>query len=258
MNNEIQTFVNNEFGHVRTIMIDNKAYFCGVDIANRLGYKKPNNAISRHCRYALKWGIPHPQSKNKTIEMIFIPIEDVTRLITKSQLKDAQKFESWIFDEVLPTLLKTGAYFTPGREEEAINTYFPSFSDQTKLLMITDLQNQNKLLHSKNQSLISTNKALATGILEWSDRTNLNAAVRKLAGAAHKPVGIIWRQLYRQLLYKHHISLKARGERGSNGKTPLLQYVKEEEWPLLIQSFSAICEAYEVSVSDMFTELKVG
>ena len=58
MNNELEIFKNDEFGEVRTLLIDNKPYFMANDIAKALGYAKPNNAISTHCKATLKWGIP--------------------------------------------------------------------------------------------------------------------------------------------------------------------------------------------------------
>ena len=60
---ELKVFENVCFGNVRGMMIDNKPYVVASDVAKILGYAKPNNAISTHCRSTLKQGIPHPQSK---------------------------------------------------------------------------------------------------------------------------------------------------------------------------------------------------
>lgn len=109
-NGGIQNFFNPEFGEIRTIEKDGKVLFCGNDVAKALGYEKPQNAITVHCRYALKQGIPHPQAPDKTIEMTFIPEGDLYRLITHSKLPGAEKFESWVFDEVIPAIRKTGGY----------------------------------------------------------------------------------------------------------------------------------------------------
>lgn len=112
--NEPTIFISPEFGEIRTLETeDGKVLFCGTDVAKALGYSKPNNAIAAHCRCALKQGIPHPQSPNKTIEMSFISEGDVYRLITHSKLSGAEKFEAWVFDEVLPAIRKTGSYALP-------------------------------------------------------------------------------------------------------------------------------------------------
>lgn len=108
--NDIQIFSNSEFGEIRSVMIDGEPWFVGRDIAKALGYAKPEGAISTHCRHPLKQGIPHPQSRDKTIEVMVIPEGDMYRLISKSKLKSAERFEEWVFDEVLPAIRKTGSY----------------------------------------------------------------------------------------------------------------------------------------------------
>lgn len=113
--NGIQTFSNPMFGTLRTAEINGKIYYCGNDVANALGYTKPRNAITQHCRYALKWGIPHPQNPMKEIQMSFIPEGDVYRLAARSKLPQAQDFESWVFDEVLPQINHTGGYQLPNK-----------------------------------------------------------------------------------------------------------------------------------------------
>ena len=96
-----------DFGNVRVIYEDGKYLFCAKDIANALGYKDTTNAIKQHCRWVVKRHLPHPQSPDKTIEMVFIPEGDVYRLITHSALQSAERFEKWLFDEVLPSLRKS-------------------------------------------------------------------------------------------------------------------------------------------------------
>jgi uncharacterized phage-encoded protein len=109
--NEIKIFENSDFGEIRTLeTADKKVLFCGTDVAKALGYSNPRKAISDHCRCVTKRDIPHPQSKTKTISMSFIFEGDVYRLIAHSHLPSAEKFESWIFDEVLPTIRRTGSY----------------------------------------------------------------------------------------------------------------------------------------------------
>lgn len=107
MDNSIIIFNNQEFGNVRTVVIDDKPYFCASDVAKALGYKRPNDAISMHCRATVKYSTPI-SGKNQDIN--FIPEGDVYRLIIKSKLPSAEKFESWVMDDVLPTLRKNGTY----------------------------------------------------------------------------------------------------------------------------------------------------
>lgn len=108
--NDMKIFNHEIFGRIRVLYEDGKPLFCGKDVAEALGYNNQRDAIAKHCRYVAKRDVPHPQAKNKTIEMLFIPEGDVYRLITHSRLPSAQAFESWVFDEVLPQLRRTGSY----------------------------------------------------------------------------------------------------------------------------------------------------
>lgn len=120
MANKVKIFENADFGRVRTIEEGDKILFCGSDVAKSLGYSNTADAISRHCRCIVKHDIPHPQSENKSIEVSFISEGDVYRLITHSKLPSAEKFEKWVFDEILPTIRKHGAYMTDETLEKAL------------------------------------------------------------------------------------------------------------------------------------------
>lgn len=112
MENQLQIFNNAEFGQVRTIVDGGKILFCASDIAKALGYEKPNNAINTHCKNAtLKQGIITDNLGRKQ-NANFIPEGDIYRLVVRSKLPTAEKFESWVFDEVLPSIRKTGSYST--------------------------------------------------------------------------------------------------------------------------------------------------
>ena len=117
--NQMEIFKNPEFGSVRVIEENGKYLFCGVDVAKALGYTKPQNAIDRHCPHAPKRGIGVQTGKKadgtpavQMVEMLFIPEGDVYRLIVHSKLPSAERFERWVFDEVLPSIRKHGAYMT--------------------------------------------------------------------------------------------------------------------------------------------------
>lgn len=116
--NDIKIFEKTEFGQIRTVEIDGQPYFVAADIAKALGYKDATNAIKQHCRWVVKHHIPHPQSPEKTIRVNIIPEGDVYRLITGSELPSAEDFEIWVYDDVLPSLRKTGSYEMPGKEKK--------------------------------------------------------------------------------------------------------------------------------------------
>ena len=104
----LQIFQNPEFGQIRTVAIDGKPYVVGVDVARALGYKNPNDAVTRHCRGCVKHAVT--DSLGRSQETGVIPEGDIYRLIVGSELPAAEKFERWIFDKVLPAIRETGFY----------------------------------------------------------------------------------------------------------------------------------------------------
>ena len=107
MNNGIKVFQNEQFGKVRTLDEDGKVLFSASDVAKALGYSNTRDAITRHCKGVVKRDTL-TNGGNQTLA--FIPEGDVYRLITHSRLPAAEKFERWVFDEVLPTIRQYGAY----------------------------------------------------------------------------------------------------------------------------------------------------
>lgn len=148
--NEIKIFEKEEFGKIRTVKIDRKVYFVASDVAKALGYANVRDAILRHCRWVVKHDVPHPQSKSKTLEVNVIPQGDVVRLASHSELPGAEKFESWIYDEVIPSVLDHGAYMTEDTLEKALAS--PDFLIQlaTKL---KEEKERNKTLQEDNDRM---------------------------------------------------------------------------------------------------------
>lgn len=119
------------------VIVDGKGepWFVASDVAEILGYSLPQKAIIDHCVYTrqvkytdtLRLGYSEKEHtkgrggyrRNTTINII--PIRDVYRLIVKSKLPSAQRFERWVFDEVLPTIHKNGDYTTPKTLERMLD-----------------------------------------------------------------------------------------------------------------------------------------
>ena len=110
MNQQLQVFNHEQFGDVRIIEEDGRVLFCGSDVAKALGYANPRRAVREHTRGGTKRSIPTNSGDQK---MTFIPEGDLYRLIIRSKLPAAERFEKWVFDEVLPTIRKTGGYGQP-------------------------------------------------------------------------------------------------------------------------------------------------
>lgn len=157
---EIMTFNNELFGSIRTEVVDGNIYFCGLDVANALGYKKPRNAVCRHCHEALKRGAT--DSKGRKAVMSFISEGDLYRLITRSELESAKEFERWVFEEVLPQIRKTGGYI-PVNDIE----------DDESLIMARALEIMNRTLEQKNKIITRQEKE----IRELKDAIPMNCSM---------------------------------------------------------------------------------
>lgn len=116
--NELQIFSSNEFGEIRTIEIDGKPFFVATDVAMALGYANPRKAVKDHCKGVTKRDTPTSSGMQ---QMSYINEGDLYRLIMKSKLPSAEKFENWVMNEVLPSIRKTGNYSAkPMTTEEKI------------------------------------------------------------------------------------------------------------------------------------------
>lgn len=101
---------NFEKNEVRTFLENDIPYFVANDVAKTLGYRNPSDATNKHCKKALKtWG---SDSLGRRQSFKIIPESDVYRLVIKSNLPSAEKFESWVMEEVLPQIRKHGMYAT--------------------------------------------------------------------------------------------------------------------------------------------------
>lgn len=110
MKEPIQIYQNEQFGAIRTIEENGKVLFCGKDIAVALGYTDPKKAIIQHCKEDGVAIYPLIDNIGREQQAKFITEGNLYRLITHSKLPTAEKFEKWVFDEVLPTIRKTGGY----------------------------------------------------------------------------------------------------------------------------------------------------
>ena len=146
--NELQIFNSEEFGNIRTAEIDGKPYFVGTDVAKALGYSNPRKAILDHCKGVTKRDTP---TSSGIQSMSYINEGDLYRLIMKSKLPSAEKFESWVMDEVLPTIRKTGSYQKPLTTVEQIQVIATGFLDHEERL--NRLENTMTIDYAQQESI---------------------------------------------------------------------------------------------------------
>lgn len=109
MNNQIEIFKNEEFGQVRTLLIDNEPYFVGKDVAEILGYANPQKAIRTHVDDEDK-GVNEMDTPGGKQEIIVINESGLYSLMLSSKLPSAKKFKRWVTSEILPSIRKIGTY----------------------------------------------------------------------------------------------------------------------------------------------------
>lgn len=118
---ELQIFSNSEFGQVRTLEHEGKVLFMGADVAKILGYSNTHDALIRHCK---EDGVVKHEvidSVGRQQQAKFINEGNLYRLIVSSKLPTAEKFEKWVYDEVLPAIRKHGAYMTSETIEKVLS-----------------------------------------------------------------------------------------------------------------------------------------
>lgn len=107
---DLKVFKNDEFGKIRVIMNNGVPMFSAIDVAKSLGYSDSDKAIRTHCKKSDSIFVLHGDGKPGGTSMKFIPESDIFRLVMSSKLPEAEKFQDWVFEEVLPSIIKTGGY----------------------------------------------------------------------------------------------------------------------------------------------------
>ena len=105
-----QIFKNDEFGQIRTCVVNGETYFVGKDVASALGYKKPLDAVAQHVdsEDSVKHGLLDNRGCKQ--QTIIINESGLYSLILSSKLDSAKRFKRWVTSEVLPQIRKNGRY----------------------------------------------------------------------------------------------------------------------------------------------------
>lgn len=199
---------NFESNEVRTLLLEDEPFFVANDVARTLGYSNPSKATNDHCKKALRtWG---NDSLGRPQEFKVIPESDVYRLVFRSKLPEAEKFEDWVTSEVLPSIRKTGSYQASMSQED---------------IMIATLENQKEIKRRlanvsddveslKNEvDLSRIQKAKLSKLV----RANAMAAVGGKKSAAYS-------ELYRIAISEHWREIKNYFEVASYEEIPKLRF----------------------------------
>ena len=161
MQKQILKFQNEEFGQLGILFIDDKPFFPATECAKLLGYSNPEKAIRDHCKGVNESFTPSGGGKQKTR---YIPEGDLYRLIIRSKLPAAERFERWVFESVLPTIRKYGVYAAP----EVLSKFVrdPKFAEEVFKQLIEERERTAALLEDidflakQNDELLCVNDEL--------------------------------------------------------------------------------------------------
>ncbi|MEL0623792.1 phage antirepressor [Marinomonas arenicola] len=167
---------------VRVIERQGEPWFVAKDVAELLGYAKPRNAISSHCKGALKQGLP---TSFGTQEMQIIPERDVYRLVMRSKMPEAEAFEEWVVGEVLPSIRKKGSYTLDQPSD---------LSKMDVLKMALESEEQRLKLETEKQALITQIEEAAPKV-EFTERVQMAQDAISVSEAA-KTIGTGQRRLF--------------------------------------------------------------
>lgn len=210
---EIIPFTNSEFGTIRTVEQDGKALFCGKDVATALGYSNPRKALIDHCKGVTKRDTP---TSSGIQSMSFITEGDLYRLIASSKLPSAQKFESWVFDEVLPSIRKQGAYvYSDGTESDDV------LMARGLLAAQSIIDKKNAVIEGQRQEIEELRpKAMFADAVAASDGTCLVGELAKMLTQAGFKIG--QNRLFAKLREDGYL-----GTTGCHRNVPRQRYVEQ-------------------------------
>lgn len=171
--NEMQVFQNSEFGELGVLEIEGKPYFPAKAAAKMLGYKDTINAIKQHCKGVVKHHLP---TKGGMQTLNFIPEGDLYRLITHSKLPAAERFEKWVFDEVLPSIRQTGGY---GNMAEALKQVTDTFTAAMSSVLdrLDRLEAQSRETSIEDEPLIRRRPTSVISRLDVNTRQEVEAMI---------------------------------------------------------------------------------
>ena len=171
--NEVKKFDHKVFGELRVLIVDDEELFVGNDVASMLGYSDTNQATRNHCKsLIILKGVDSTGLTTSPRGIGMIPEKDVYRLIMRSNLPQAEVFQEWVMEEVLPTIRKGGGYVDD--VDLLMDRFYSHLDDHTKLVIKSGLvfqrDNQHKISFADDVSevtnLLSVNqvaKSFGTG-----------------------------------------------------------------------------------------------
>ncbi len=175
MDHEIQLFHNDEFGDVRTVIIDGEPWFVAMDACTVLGYKNSRKAVLDHVDPEDK-GVTKCYTPGGTQELTVINESGMYCLILSSKMPGARAFKHWVTSEILPAIRKTGGY----RVDDAtylIDKFFPTASEPQRLFLhsaLTEIETLNaQIMENKPKVEFADQVASSNALIDMETMAKL-------------------------------------------------------------------------------------
>lgn len=122
---DITIFNNDLFGSVRVTVVDNEPLFCLADVCRALKLNNPSQVKTRLKQTGVQLVDLQAISKNEGVSInelgnrqtTFIDEGNLYKCIFQSRTENAEKFQDWVFEEVLPSIRRTGGYIAAKAED---------------------------------------------------------------------------------------------------------------------------------------------
>lgn len=284
-NKIVKVFESNEFGKVRTVIVDNEPWFVGRDICNAFNDKNSSRSLGRVDEDD-KRIIDILDSKNRTQSAIFVNesglysllftmqpqkahnnggVSDEYPIEVQERIEKLHRFKKWVTSEVLPSIRKNGNYSIQNSQENKEDMLMlkvvKAETTEERLIAMNDYHNGVvRPLKEENKKLTTTNEVLVEDVLSWADRNLINAIIRRY-GAQCGGFGIAWTAWKKELLYKYGININARitAYRNNTGKVTkpkTLDMITDDELPNALRTAVSMCENSNIDVSDLLIKHK--
>lgn len=165
MENTIKAFANETFGQVRVVVVDGEYFFVANDVCSALGYKNRNDAIQKHVSIEYKKALVYKANRETRLaemwsgknynDIILISEPGMWQLVFGSKLDSAMKFQSWVFETVLPSIRANGGYID-GQE---------NLNDDDREELLSEIKELKKSIDRKDRHIERQKQEISD--LEW-------------------------------------------------------------------------------------------
>ncbi|MDR9827032.1 BRO family protein [Vibrio sp. FNV 38] len=157
-------FSNTLFGELTVLTLDGEPWFIGKEVATMLGYSDTSKAIRMHCKKVDSWA---DNSSGQVRATKIIPESDLYRLVMRSKLPAAEKFEDWVVEGVIPSIRKSGSFGLPQSYPDALEALASQARANEQLqFQLVQSQNEKRALELSNTELYFDGAKSVTALIQ--------------------------------------------------------------------------------------------